>query len=111
MTTLQEAAQMALEWADSNGEAVFAVGGWDAVSALNKWSQPLRAALAQPKPKLVLWNFKYNRLAGPSDDSAEVAVIRQREWQGLTDEDLSVCDEDGVILARYWEAKLREKNS
>ncbi len=35
----------------------------------------------------------------------------QREWQGLTDEDLSVCDEDGVILARYWEAKLRERNT
>ena len=33
-----------------------------------------------------------------------------REWQGLTDEDLSVCDEDGVILARYWEAKLKAKN-
>lgn len=35
----------------------------------------------------------------------------QREWQGLTDEDLSVCDENGVILARYWEAKLKEKNA
>jgi len=34
----------------------------------------------------------------------------KREWVGLTEEDLSVCDEDGVILARYWEAKLREKN-
>lgn len=32
-------------------------------------------------------------------------------WVGLTDEDLSVCDEDGVILARYWEAKLKEKNA
>lgn len=32
------------------------------------------------------------------------------QWVGLTDEDLSVCDEDGVILARYWEAKLRERN-
>jgi len=35
---------------------------------------------------------------------------KKREWVGLTEEDLSVCDEDGVILARYWEAKLREKN-
>jgi len=34
-----------------------------------------------------------------------------REWQGLTDEDLSVCDEDGVLLARYWESKLKEKNT
>lgn len=35
----------------------------------------------------------------------------KREWVGLTDEDLSVCDEDGVLLARYWEAKLKEKNA
>ena len=35
----------------------------------------------------------------------------QRTWVGLTDEDLSVCDEDGLTLARYWEAKLKEKNA
>lgn len=33
-----------------------------------------------------------------------------REWVGLTEEDLSVCDEDSALLARYWEAKLKEKN-
>ena len=36
---------------------------------------------------------------------------QRKPWVGLTDEDLSVCDEDGVMLARYWEAKLREKNT
>ena len=41
----------------------------------------------------------------------ELAELQQREWVGLTDEDLSVCDEDGVVLARYWEAKLKEKNT
>jgi len=41
----------------------------------------------------------------------EALEKRQRAWVGLTDEDLSVCDEDGVILARYWEAKLKEKNA
>jgi len=34
----------------------------------------------------------------------------ERQWVGLTDEDLSVCDEDGLLLARYWEAILRDKN-
>lgn len=34
-----------------------------------------------------------------------------KPWVGLTEEDLSVCDEDGVLLARYWEDKLREKNN
>ena len=33
----------------------------------------------------------------------------RREWQGLTEEDLSVCDEDGVILARYWEGILNKQ--
>ena len=37
--------------------------------------------------------------------------LPKREWVGLTDEDLSVCDTDGVILARYWETKLKEKNT
>ena len=48
------------------------------------------------------------------DDSEYVewdALYTKREWVGLTDEDLSVCDEDGVVLARYWEAKLKEKNT
>ena len=35
----------------------------------------------------------------------------RRTWVGLTDDDLSVCDEDGVVLARYWETKLKEKNT
>jgi hypothetical protein len=33
-----------------------------------------------------------------------------REWMGLDDTDLDVCDTDGVLLARYWERVLREKN-
>jgi len=41
---------------------------------------------------------------------ARLAQPAQRTWVGLTNEDLSVCDEDGVILARYWEAKLKQKN-
>lgn len=36
---------------------------------------------------------------------------QRREWVGLTLEDLSMCDSDGVKLARYWEAKLKEKNT
>lgn len=37
----------------------------------------------------------------------------QREWVGLTDEDMEALflNEDGVRFARYIEAKLREKNA
>ena len=41
----------------------------------------------------------------------EYTTPPRREWVGLTEEDLCVCDEDGVLLARYWEAKLKEKNA
>ncbi len=35
----------------------------------------------------------------------------QREWVGLSDSDLADCSTDEYETARYWEAKLREKNS
>lgn len=35
----------------------------------------------------------------------------KREWVGLTDEDMTELNEDGVLFARYIEAKLREKNT
>ena len=65
------------------------------------------AALAQPEPTLVLWNVKDNRLASASDDHAHVFAIRQREWQGLTDEEIYECK--GWV--RCIEAKLKEKNT
>lgn len=37
--------------------------------------------------------------------------LAQRTWVGLDDTDLAVCDTDGVILAKYWERVLREKNT
>ena len=49
-----------------------------------------------------------------ADQAMTIAMMKienKKEWVGLTDEDLSVCDEDGVLLARYWEAKLKEKNT
>lgn len=41
----------------------------------------------------------------------KTSAPQQRTWVGLTDEDLSVCDEDGVLIARYWESRLKEKNT
>jgi hypothetical protein len=36
---------------------------------------------------------------------------KRHEWVGLTDEDLANCDTEEYKTARYWEAKLCEKNS
>lgn len=75
--------------------------------------EAIRARLAQPEPTLALWNFKHNRLAGLSDDRAEVVLIRQREWKGLTDEDwiIGKRSADYIAGAEWAEAKLKEKNS
>jgi hypothetical protein len=67
-----------------------------------------RARLSAPEPEPVAG---YRWEEGRIPPSVTFTAPSQREWQGLTDEDLSVCDEDGVILARYWEAKLQEKNT
>ena len=78
-------------------------------------AEALRARLAQPEPTLALWNFKHNRLAGLSDDRAEVALIRQREWQGLTKEEareLCVANVPYVVdMVAALEARLKEKNT
>ena len=55
------------------------------------------------------WVYGDARVYG--DALVSGGVSPKREWVGLTDEDLSVCDEDGVLLARYWENKLKEKNT
>jgi hypothetical protein len=38
-------------------------------------------------------------------------VSEKREWVLLKDEDMTELDEDGVLFARYIEAKLKEKNT
>ena len=103
---------------------------WDARGRL-RLIETLRARLAQPElPQRTgdclltgVCAAEGHRIqkARPEPEPAKLLLIpalmeqagwvRKREWQGLTDEDLSVCDEDGVILARYWEAKLKEKNA
>jgi hypothetical protein len=39
------------------------------------------------------------------------ALYPKREWVGLTDEELKGQDEAAIARVRYWEAKLKEKNT
>ena len=106
MTDLREAAQMAKRviaermCSDCDGHVCCWADGAFVLNAIDK-------ALAQPE--------QIQKPAGIAYSEGFVSGYKkglsERVWQGLTDEDLSVCDEDGVILARYWEAKLREKNT
>ena len=41
----------------------------------------------------------------------KVSPPASKPWVGLTDEDLAGCDDEELKQARYWEAKLREKNA
>ena len=41
----------------------------------------------------------------------EVIQPKCKPFVGLTDEDLAGCDDEELKQARYWEAKLREKNT
>jgi hypothetical protein len=113
-----------------------------ALDALNSLTKELlacrdelaeRGARPETPHKQKLWDSAFNaytgmaiptyeairaRLAGLSDDRAEVALIRQREWQGLTDEEYEAmaehyvtnCYFDTLEYARAIEAKLKEKN-
>ena len=94
MTTLREAAQMALDALEHGLPIIEDFGGKEQLQIQHKaiavLYEALRAALAQP----------------------------EREWQGLTDEERQECLYSDPIFgmaastfARAIEAKLREKNS
>ena len=129
MTNLREAAQMALdalEWC-------YDVTEWPAngKTPQDKAIEALRAALAQPEPEPVAWADKYdiereghdfyaNRQQPAKDGVSLYTAQPQREWQGLTDEEIDELAEanldfnwkDGVEdFARAIEAKLKEKNT
>jgi hypothetical protein len=97
-----------------------------------EWYEPektieaLRARLAQPEPEPVAWIKKDRSSIEVSIMSAEYmmregfeplyAAPPQREWQGLTDEEIyeAVENSNSVLvkdMARAIEAKLKEKNS
>ena len=43
----QEALKLALEWAETHGEIVFAGGGMDAVNKMNSWVTAIKEALRE----------------------------------------------------------------
>jgi hypothetical protein len=87
----------------------------------------LRDRIAQPEPEPVAWIYKGNLHPFDPSDWAEGEIIPlytappQREWQGLTDEEIknhwliAMQSVEGTFLpipefARAIEAKLKEKN-
>jgi hypothetical protein len=110
MTTDREAMQMALEALDNALDHLPKPYSTDCANV----ASTLRTALSRKALDELADIDRELGLDYMQPDLArvgEVGAWGEREWQGLTDDDLSVCDEDGVLLARYWEAKLKERNT
>jgi hypothetical protein len=92
-------------------------------------AEALRARLAQPELEPVAWTPKIERLYDkngfllhqkikrtPSSEWEDYYPEPQREWQGLTDEEImdacsAVWASHPIEVGRVVEAKLKEKNS
>ena len=128
MTTLREAAQMALD----------ALNNFDKGNHVMRWQVPvikaLRAALAQPEPEpFEYWNavegwVKIDEVRQHFDTAGcgtiyktagegrvPLYIAPQKEWVGLTDEEIGyIADDEGygyMDVARAIQAKLKEKNT
>ena len=115
MTNLREAAQMALDALEYLGPS------WP--DARQKAAEALRAALTQPEQEQMA-QFKFQNYGWWRDEDGKLKLgtMPQREWQGLTDEEIRefeiwLDDEEEkhgwnppADIVKYIEAKLKEKN-
>ena len=134
MTTLREAAQMALDALEHGLPIIEDFGGKENIELQHKaiavLYEALRVALAQPEQEPVAYlcenavGHKYFRWKKPPSTYKPIALYTahaspQRIWQGLTDEEyesmaekyVTNCYFDTLKYARAIEAKLREKNN
>ena len=73
--------------------------------------QKAQSQMRDPERTMVCDILANGRLLVPAGGRYNTSPPASKPWVGLTDEDLAVCDTDGVRLARYWERVLREKNN
>jgi hypothetical protein len=130
MTDLREAAQMALDALEHLQTDIEWQYKSPTRAMLRKVEKALRAALAQPKQEPVAWMAKQaERIPQFFEDKKDARVLLgvaeseliplytappQREWQGLTDEEIDEAHETTISFhgfARAIEAKLKEKNT
>ena len=114
MTTLREAAQIALDVLDDINQCSLPPTGIPLPAEIDEAMDSLRAALAQPPCATG---------AQCVGGKCERCAVQEREWVGLTDEEMRQAAQamDAEPLAEGWkelvkfaraiEAKLREKNS
>ena len=89
---------------------------WEQYQIAADVSDDIRARLAQPEPEPVadkyLMEVECTKCGAKQDGVLTVTAPPQREWQGLTDEELLACYSNrGNVFYRAIEAKLKEKNT
>jgi hypothetical protein len=115
----QEALKLVLEWAEANGEIVFAGGGMDAVNKMNSWVTAIKEALKEHamrevqrlEQKIEQEPVKYSDY---EPDGVHHTTPPQRTWVDLTDEEENEYNYLGPDM--HWviqeiAAKLKEKNT
>ena len=117
--TERDLLKQALEALESPVDAMWQVRREDVITAL-------RERLAQPEQEPVVWMYQdksthevrfQKHMRGFVDHGATYetplyTTPPPREWVGLTDEDMVMCEsEEDVRFVRAIEAKLKEKNS
>ena len=70
----QEVLKLALEWAEANGEIVFAGGGMDAVNKMNSWATAIKEALREKAIREV------QRLGQEIEQEPVVGITAIRTW-------------------------------
>jgi len=121
-----EVLKQAVDWAEKHGEVVFAGGGMKAIEPMNDWVQAGRQAIAelesqepvkyehkaytmppQPEQKTSADDF-FKTIA---DKNPKPFPPSQREWVGLTDEEINEWTPEIHSVIQAIEAKLKEKNT
>jgi hypothetical protein len=83
----------------------------DSIHAAKQAIETLRARLSAPEPEPVA-GYRWEK--GRTPPSVTFTTTAQREWQGLTDEEVSEIERTSMTRARAIcaiEAKLKEKNT
>ncbi len=126
ITLTKEEAQQVLDALEWNLPVIEDFGDKEQLHKQHKSIETLRARLAQPEPEPVAWRklwegeteYTYYWMNRYQGSEPLYTAPPQREWQGLTDEEIMSLLPGAVRLPPGWsetvraiEAKLKEKNA
>ena len=115
--TDRELMQQALDLLDDINQCSLPPTGIPLPAEIDHVMEALRARLAQPEQEPVAWELN-KVILNSIRDSSEIVAPPQREWQGLTDEEIENFvqavwprEATSTDYIRAIEAKLKAKNA